>query len=244
MAVMMAFASVKSFLLDLLFPVECLGCGLAGTYLCVGCFTGIPIEEAFTCPLCTKPSFEGAACGDCRKKRGLDGLIAAASYDTALVRRLVVGCKYRFIKDFAEPMALLAVKRLAAHAFSVLYRKDTVLIPVPLSQKRLRQRGFNQAGEIALRVGAACGLKARTDILRRTYDTHPQVEMESREDRLKNIRGVFDVLDSSGLKGRAVVLVDDVATSLATLTECARVLKKSGAGEVWGLVVAREHTNR
>src|SRR3989338_6022254 len=183
---MQSLAIAKYFLLDLLFPIECLGCGEAGTYMCAACFAKIPIEETFICPACNRPSFEGATCGDCRTKRGLDGLIAAASYDTALVRRLVTGYKYRFIKDLAEPMAHLLLKRLVTHAFSVFYRKDVILVPVPLSPKRLRHRGFNQAHEIARIVARQTGLAVRYDVFVRTVNTHPQVEMESRDERLKN----------------------------------------------------------
>ncbi|MDP3963622.1 MAG: ComF family protein [bacterium] len=241
---MTVFVGVKNFLLDLLFPVECLGCGTAGTYLCAACFAKIPIEEAFICPMCARPSFEGATCAACYKKRGLNGLIAAAAYDAVLVRRLVTGCKYRFVKDMAEPMAHLILKRLASHAFSVFYRKDILLVPVPLSPRRLRHRGFNQADEIARIVARQANVAVSTEALVRVSNTHPQVEMESRGERRDNIRDAFAIANSQNIRGRAVVLVDDVATTLATLGECARVLKKAGAAEVWGLVVAREWLKR
>jgi competence protein ComFC len=238
------FSSVKNFLLDLLFPMECLGCGLAGTYLCAACFSRIPVEESFICPVCLQPSFEGAVCGFCRGKTKLSGVIAASFYDGKLLRRLIFACKYRFVKAIASSMAKLILKRLAAHDFSVFRQSDLVIVPVPLSDRRECWRGFNQAVELAVPVSKALGIPLLGRALKRTRSTSPQAESESRASRFENIRGAFEVEDNAAIANKTVILVDDVATTCATISECARVLKKAGAKEIWGLVVAREYLHK
>lgn len=238
-----AFSRIKSFLFDLLFPVECAGCGATGTYLCTGCFAAIPLAESFTCPACGKPSFENAVCASCKKMTALTGLIAAASYDMKIVRRMIIALKYRFVKELAVPLARLLLKALARHNYALFYRKDLVMIPVPLSTRRERWRGFNQAREIAALLSQSLNIPLEEHALRRARSIMPQTETSSREERFENIRGAFALADASRTEGKVAVLVDDVATTLATLSECARVLQKGGAKEVWGMVVAREYAS-
>ncbi len=235
------FHTVKIFLLDLLFPIECLGCGIPGTYLCALCFTKIPLQEAFVCPVCAGPSFEHATCTQCTKRTKLDGLIAASFYDAPLLRRLLVAYKYKFVKPLALPLAQLIIKCLALHDYSLFHRNDLVLVPVPLSKRRESWRGFNQAREIAILLAEFLQLPLCDNMLLRTRNTVPQTETTSRKERLENIRGAFRVADPFQVKGKTILLVDDVATSLATLNECARVLKEAGARGVWGLAIAREY---
>lgn len=237
-----ALAAAGNFLLDLFFPIECFRCGIAGTYLCAGCFAAIPIQESFVCSVCMRPSFEDATCADCRKRTKLNGLISACAYETPLVRRLIIAYKYKFVRCLATPLAQLIAKRLSLHNYSVFHRKDVVLVPVPLSPRRERWREFNQAREIALMLSNLLGVPLDDTTLRRTRNTTPQTETASRKERLENISSAFALLRPESFKNRAVVLVDDVATTLVTLSECAQILKKDGgASEVWGLVVAREH---
>ena len=235
------FFTAKKFLLDLLFPIVCLGCGVAETYLCAACFAKIPLQESFVCPGWLTPSFENAVCAACRKKVKIDGLIAASFYDSALLRRLIFAYKYKFVKPLAVPLAQLILKAIAAHAYSLFHRGDLVLIATPLSKRRERWRGFNQAGEIARILANTLSLPLAGDVLLRTRDTLPQVETESRQERLDNLAGAFRVADPGIVKNKAILLVDDIATSLATFNECAKILKSSGAREVWGLAVAREY---
>ena len=114
---------------------------------------------------------------------------------------------------------------------------DCVIVPVHLSKERLRQRGFNQSLILAKHVAKAIGLHIDYMSLRRTKDTPPQ-SLLKRDDRKKNVKNAFTVL-GNGLKGKKVILVDDVATTGSTLNECAKALKKSGAREVQCLVLAR-----
>src|SRR3989344_3142287 len=122
-------ASTKDFLLDLIFPIECLGCGIYGTYLCAPCFARVPITEAPICPMCNAPSFENTTCKNCKKTTKLNGVIAATLYTVPLVRRLITLLKYRFVKPLAVPMAQLILKHLAEHNSALFARRDTVFVP-------------------------------------------------------------------------------------------------------------------
>lgn len=113
-----------------------------------------------------------------------------------------------------------------------------VIIPVPLHTGRLRQRGFNQAGLLARGLGKAVGLEVDYGLLARTEWTEPQTRLK-REERLHNVKGAFRVVKAGKLRGRSVLLVDDVFTTGTTLCECATVLKQVGAEEVHAITVSR-----
>lgn len=116
--------------------------------------------------------------------------------------------------------------------------KGLLMMPVPLHPKRLRERGFNQSLVLAKAVGTV--LETRLDFmsLRRVKYTQPQTGLK-RDERLRNVKGAFGIVGRPDLKGRAVILVDDVATTGSTLNECARMLKKAGCDRVYCLALAR-----
>jgi ComF family protein len=132
--------------------------------------------------------------------------------------------------------------RLLAEAIAQLGRNDgatPLLVPVPLHSSKRGERGFNQA-ELIVR-SAAKHLPTRLEIaavLKRQRPTHSQVGL-TREERITNMRGAFRVTDPERVKGRTVIIVDDVMTTGTTVSECARVLKKAGAERVWAATVAR-----
>jgi ComF family protein len=114
-----------------------------------------------------------------------------------------------------------------------------VLVPVPLHHKRLRERGYNQSRLLALELSKLSGLPLVDDCLVRERYTTPQARTSSVDERRSNVADAFACRDRR-LEDRAVLLIDDVATSGATLDACARALKKVGASSVWGLVLAKE----
>jgi ComF family protein len=116
--------------------------------------------------------------------------------------------------------------------------RPDVIIPVPLHPKRLRKRGFNQAVMVARPLSKRLDVSLDVDALVRATDPGPQVDRE-RKERIQAVKGIFDVRDSRKIKGKKVLLIDDVLTTGATVNECARVLKKSGACRVEILTIAR-----
>ena len=112
------------------------------------------------------------------------------------------------------------------------------LIPTPLHPRRLRSRGYNQSALLACEIGRQLNLPVREDLLVRTSNPRPQVEAQSQQERRDNVADNFICnTDTSGL---TVLLIDDVATTGSTLSECAQALKSAGAARVYALTLARE----
>lgn len=142
--------------------------------------------------------------------------------------------KYSNLRAVAAPLAGLMIKYLADEAIG-----PDLLAPVPLHPKRLRERGYNQSALLAGELGKLAGLPVDGSILVREKYVLPQARTGSVEERRANVRGAF-VCRADAVKGKKVLVIDDVSTSGATLNECASALKSAGASEVWGLTLARE----
>ena len=150
------------------------------------------------------------------------------------MRQAIHQLKYKNLRALAESLAELLSDYLVAHPVP-----GEVLVPVPLHQKRLRERGYNQSALLAEEVGKLNGLSVVDDCLVRERHAPPQVRTSNVEERRGNVAGAF-VCHDRRLQGKQVLLIDDVSTSGATLDACAAVLKAAGAASVWGLVLARE----
>lgn len=150
------------------------------------------------------------------------------------MRQAIHQLKYRNIRALAAPLALLLNDFLVAHPLS-----GDVLVPVPLHLKRLKERGYNQSGLLAAELGKLTNLSVVDDCLTRRQPTSPQARTATVEERRSNVSEAFVCRDDR-LRNRQVILIDDVATSGATLNACAQALKAAGAISVWGLTVARE----
>ncbi|EKX96666.1 comF family protein [Selenomonas sp. oral taxon 138 str. F0429] len=165
----------------------------------------------------------------------LDGIWAFAHYREA-VRDLLRALKYQ-----KQRSALPALHTLLVAGEDVLddLPRPLVAVPVPLAPKRQRKRGFNQAEEIFAPWLAAHGIALRP-LLVRTRETAPLYE-HTRTERQRELRGAFALAADADAAGRDILLVDDIMTSGATLTECARTLKRAGARRVYAFVLASEH---
>ncbi len=114
-----------------------------------------------------------------------------------------------------------------------------LIVPVPLHTQRLSQRGFNQAGLLARELGRKLRTPVLPDALVRANQTLPQTRLKRRE-RLENVKGAFQISNDRKVRGRRILLIDDVFTTGTTLSECSKVLKrKGGASEVYALTVTR-----
>jgi competence protein ComFC len=230
---------LKKYLLNLFFPKFCFSCQREGEYLCQDCLATIDILYWCFC-LCESPQRipEAGKCRNCRGKF-LNGLYFAASYKNNLVKNLICKLKYEpYVKELAPSLASLIITHLNLIQKNFL-GENAILVPVPLSKKKLKRRGFNQSEEIVKELSKNLGLPLATDALIKEKDTFSQMEL-SKEERVKNIKGVFAVKNNEAIKNKKILLVDDVYTTGATMEECARILKKAGAREVWGIAVARE----
>jgi len=230
---------IKNFALSVLFPRFCLNCQKEGNYLCEDCLSIIEISEHQYC-LCGKPQriWQGGKCQRCVSRK-LNGLYFAAPYQNSLVQNLIRKFKYNpFIKELSKPLASLIINHFQLldnpPAFS-----EFLLLSIPLEKRKLKQRGFNQAEELAKELSSFLKIPLISDCLIKIKETFPQVELSGKE-REENIKDAFLCQNREKIQGKRILLVDDVYTTGSTMEEVARVLKTAGAKEVWGVAVARE----
>lgn len=211
-------------------PERCALCG-AGTRhtrFCVPCEAALPRLPEAQCRLCALPLTSGSICGACvDRPPELDGVSAAYAYAFPL-DALIQAFKYGGNLALAPVLA----DKLGAGAGTGV----DALVPMPLAAARMRERGFNQAQELARIAGRALGVPVLAHACRKVTDTAPQAALPWKE-RARNVRGAF-VCDVD-LTGRRVAIVDDVMTTGSTLNELARNLRRAGAVQVRGWVVAR-----
>lgn len=238
---------ILRFLLDVIFPVSCISCGRFSAnntreYLCGACLKKIPIKKTFECIGCDKASRLGKTCFECTEYRNIDHLLTVSDYKNQLLEKVIKLFKYRFVKDMDISLRKLIKKYiywLGKEKHFSLIADNPVIIPIPLHPRRLNWRGFNHAEAIAGLLSEITYANIENGILSRANDSKPQAEIQDREERLKNTRSIFKITNSSEIKGRTVILVDDVCTTGATLNEAAILLKKEGASKIIGFVIAR-----
>ncbi len=218
-------------IIDFVYPKMCISCGEQGGFLCESCKDRLDTADQI-CPMCGEGSPMGWTHPSCKKYRSMDGLIVLFEYKEPVMRSVVDGIKYGFNKELPE-----IVLKDFRFEFGI---KFDMVVPVPLHFYRENWRGFNQAellGETIL--SQVPGFKMEK-VLLRSKNTKQQVLMKTREERENNIKGVFVVKNNwkGKVKGKNVLLVDDVFTSGADMRECTEMLKKSGVKTVWGLALA------
>lgn len=186
--------NTHNFLLDIIFPIKCISCNHEGSWLCRECLEKLPLRINQICPLCEKKiTPAGRICFSCRRKSALNGLLVAASYKNTHISSAVHCYKYRFLEKMREPLGKILIK---AFLRADLPLPDAI-IPVPLHPRRLRWRGFNQAGLLAncLSENLTPGfpIPVLDDILIRTRYTHPQMQIKNYSRRQKNIENAFAI---------------------------------------------------
>ncbi len=208
-----------------LFPAYCLGCGASGTLLCQPC--GVTLHHPPTkCLLCTRPIL-GGICRDCAQKTSLERIDAYAPYRNPLARALVGHMKYQFEYALAHPIGDV----LASIVGSLT--PNTLLVPIPLHKKKLRERGFNQSALIARHIGDTIHIPVDTSgSFLRTIYTPPQARTATKKERKEHLKSAFSVIDPHPFFGKHIVLVDDVITSGATIREAARALKQASPASI------------
>src|SRR3989344_4750871 len=228
--------------LDAIFPIRCIGCGKFGNYICRGCLGATSIKKNFECVGCKRNTPFGQTCYLCAKTNSIDQLLIVADYKNPLVEKALKFLKYKFISDLERPLLVLMKKYLKWLTLDKkfnIFEANPLLIPVPLHPRRLNWRGFNQSELFARDLADTFQMEMVGDIIERVGNAIPQADIKEREERLKNLNGIFKIINKEKITGREVLLIDDVCTTGATLNECARVLKANGASKIMALVVAR-----
>jgi len=228
---------------NLLFPPVCSGCleplPSSDKSFCDTCFQRIAFIHSPKCPRCGhefRNSTEGDhLCGTCLRRKHKDPFsraMAVARYQEPVSTLL------RSLKYDGDLSVLAALQSIVASADTLTLDKEDRIVPVPLHVKRLRSRGFNQAALIARLFFPAMETHILLDVVQRVRHTNPQMGLDGVA-RRKNLHDAFAVSNRSKIKGRKIILIDDVFTTGTTVLECSRVLIAAGAKEVQVLTVAK-----
>jgi len=255
------FHRIAESLFSVLFPSDCRICAepllnISRLPVCPDCLASIHPVRGKICSICGERVLSSYAeldddglrrCPVCRRvDRPFGRAVAYGSYDGGL-RELVHLLKYNGVRPAAKVLGRMLADAMVALEPSFdeagLFDQGSIaVIPVPLYKSRRRERGFNQAELIARAALKFYPERERMqlvpDLLLRTRDTHSQIGLTSHQ-RRENLRGAFAVAREAEVSGREVLLVDDVYTTGTTVTECARVLRRAGARQVWVATVAR-----
>jgi ComF family protein len=227
----------------LLFPARCQVCGeLGDDLICKTCREGFEFIARPFCVYCGVPLEPGgerpSQCGQCRQGREFTGARAVGLHVGSL-REAILRYKFDGRRRLAGPLAeLLAEVYEAEREGGLPLSVARALVPVPLYPARRAWRGFDQAELLCRHLSEMTGLDSWPDVLARVRDTRPQVELSGRE-RRENVQGAFEARKTYRLEDKSLILVDDVFTTGATLSECARVLRKAGAAALYALTVSR-----
>lgn len=210
-------------MINLIFPAHCISCGISKTYCCDQCLARLPNA---------KPA----------PGRNITALF---DYNDKRVHQLIWLLKYRGVREIAKIFANAIYDRvlddLSEMEMFGAAGDNWVVVPIPLSARKQRRRGFNQTEEIAkalLRLNSR-NFEAGFDLLARVKDTQSQMSLGKRRERWENVADAFRVGEPDQVRGRNLLLLDDVSTTGATLTEARRVLNAAGARNITALAVAQ-----
>ncbi len=211
-----------SYLLDLLFP-----------YKCVFCRRLMDRNDESICPKCKKelPYTEN---GGILKGNFFTSCVSPLYYENS-VREALLRYKFYQLTAYAAPLGKLISECVAEY----IDAQVDIISWVPLSKKRLRSRGYDQARLLAETVSEELGIPC-VPVLRKKKDTAPQSRTGSAEKRKKNISGAYEVIDKNLIDGKTILLIDDIVTTGSTFAECARTLGRGGADKVYCAAVARK----
>jgi ComF family protein len=221
-------------LLDLLFPPRCVGCDQEGWHLCPTCLAAVARVDPPWCALCGRPLSRSGfhLCSQCLQAPPLIDGIRSVGFFEGVLREAIHHFKYGGLMVLGEPLG-----ELAAEGWRSLRLPGDVIVPVPLHARRVRERGYNQSALLARELGRRVGLPVLESALSRTRETVPQVELNAQQ-RHANVADAFECVTGE-ICGHAVLLVDDVCTTGATLNACAEALRKQEPRSIWALTLAR-----
>ena len=227
---------VYSFLwqaIDWLYPPRCVSCSRGGYRFCPDCFSAVrAIHQDRICPICGLPQPAAALCAECRLDQPAFTALRSWGLYEGTLREAIHGLKYHrdlgVSQDLAAPLSRLITD---------LNWQVELIVPVPLSRERAKGRGYNQSEALARWVSRMTGIPIQPAALARIRDTASQVGLSGSE-RRQNVQGAFQAR-AILVTGKNILVVDDVATTGATMQASAMALKSSGATRVYGITLAR-----
>jgi competence protein ComFC len=220
--------------IEIIFPRECLGCGRRVDFICTDCARKLPRLNPPICQRCGKPESSGKICPDCWGKQVSADNIRSVFIFEGIVRSAIHQFKYRQLKAIS-----VCLSQFMADYYRENKLSGYILVPVPLHEKRLKERGYNQSDLLANGISNLLSIPVDTKILHRIKESKPQAKSRNVKERRDNTDRAFKC-NSASLNGMDIIVIDDVCTSGATIEACAFALKNAGANRVTGFTLARE----
>lgn len=208
-------------ILDLIFPKKCVICKKQGSFLCANCFTYISFNEKSICLICRKNTFNNLTHSNCLDKYTINGYFSAVSYNRT-TEKLIHNFKNKpFLTNLQEVLSGLFYESIIQNEnfFKLKEKSEWILVPVPLEPKEFRERGYNQAEILAKNLSKKLKI--------------PMFNLLEKKDSLIVVKKGFNV------KNVNIFIIDDVVKSGLTIKTAAGILKKSGARNILGLVLAK-----
>jgi len=213
---------IKNFLLNILFPIKCIECGAKNEILCNDCISNISITD----------------------RKTEDNIYAVFDYRDPVIKKVIWELKYHYKRYLGEKLGQLLYEYLIEDISELRIGapgRSIYVIPVPISKNKTKLRGYNQAKAIAQGFcikGSSQVFELKNNIVFKKRDTIPQAKIENRKRRLDNVRDMFGIKNEKIIKGRTIIIIDDVTTTGGTITEIIKILKKAGAKKVIGFTIA------
>ncbi|MDK2799523.1 MAG: competence protein ComFC [Clostridiales bacterium] len=239
---LLSLKRAANFMLDLVFPPKCIFCNTILTpgvtlQICPECYDKIPFVQGKVCETCGQvidTAYGPEKCLDCRDVRHyFEKNISPCEYK-GMMRDAMVRFKFFKKRWYAKTLGQLMLKKLRKMKNLPIF---DIIVYTPLYKKRLSERGFNQAKLLAKVIAQELPCSLGENILLKIKDTQPQSKL-TRSQRRKNIKDAFQISDETVVKGKTVLLVDDVYTTGTTVDECSKLLKRAGAKEVYVVTTA------
>jgi ComF family protein len=222
-------------ILDILFPNRCPACGifLEHNDFCLNCLKQIKIFDFLLCPRCFSRLPNLKTCHPEEKF-----ILGAVTNYNDFIQKAIWNLKFDFVREVASPLAKLLIQYFKTiQNYYEIDLKNFIVVPMPLSLRRLKQRGFNQSELIAKNFANYFNLPLETNLLLRSKHSQPQSEINNFNKRQLNVKDCFDI--KKDVLNKNIILIDDVFTSGATMKEAVKTLKKHKAKKIIGLVISR-----
>ena len=209
-------------ILEILFPSRCVGCNSKGDVLCLKCVDSLKLAERQT----------------------ENNILALYDYRDPIIKNAIWKLKYHHSPYLGKKFGELLYRSMLEEIYSIkTFSKGSpvFVIPIPISKDKYHKRGYNQSEIIArgfCNNDKERNLKIKTDIIYKKSNTISQARLTDRSKRLKNIKGTFSIRNEEQIKGKTIIVIDDVTTTGGTILEAIKILKSSGAKKVIGFAVA------
>jgi ComF family protein len=217
-------------IIDSIYPPHCIGCNETGVNICGSCLVGYKMLDENCCSICGVP-LERSSCS-CDKLEDKNFILRSWAIYSGVVREAIH--RMKFEDDIG--LAYFFATKLHERYMDLSWNVDLV-VPVPLSRERKKERGYNQASLIARPFAALCNMRYAGKAIKRVRNTASQVNLAA-DERFNNVKNAF-MASADVVYNKKVLLIDDIATTCATISECSNALINAGAEKVFALTLAK-----